>query len=166
MIRRISKWPRRAIKFLRLGPAEKVSLIASLWFLPLIGRSLRRDGLTIAGSRFVPNPSRRPGSLSPERICELVELATRYSPGKPNCLVRSLALQRLLHRNGYRSELRIGTRTENGRFEAHAWVEIAGRVINDAADIGLQFTAFDSLIGNSWFDNVIESPRGTMDATK
>ncbi len=61
-----------------------------------------------------------------------------------NCLERSLALWWLLRRHGIPAELRIGGRKENGRFEAHAWVEWNGTVLSESGDDHLHFVAFDA----------------------
>lgn len=73
----------------------------------------------------------------------LLQLALRWGPYRPNCLQRSLALWWLLRQQGLGSEFRIGVRFREGAFEAHAWIERAGRVLNDQQDIGEQYTPFD-----------------------
>ena len=72
----------------------------------------------------------------------LVQGAAAWSVLHPTCLHRSLTLWWLLRRQGIASELRIGVRKEQGRFEAHAWVERAGVALNDGLDVGLRFVAF------------------------
>jgi hypothetical protein len=64
-------------------------------------------------------------------------------PGRPNCLTRSVTLWWILRRRGTDSALRIGVRTADGRFEAHAWVELDGLVVNDDADIAHRFAPFE-----------------------
>lgn len=62
-----------------------------------------------------------------------VTRAARYGVFRPRCLVRSLAVQRMLRRRGiHSSELRIGVRMEGGALLAHAWVELDGVVIGDS----------------------------------
>jgi hypothetical protein len=60
----------------------------------------------------------------------------------------------LLRRRGIAGDLRIGVRKEAGRFEAHAWVELGGRVLNDNEDVGERFAAFGRAIlpvgGTPW----------------
>jgi hypothetical protein len=74
----------------------------------------------------------------------LVQGAAAWSLHRPTCLHRSLTLWWLLRRQGIASELRIGVRKEQGRFEAHAWVERQGVALNDRPDIGQDFTPFDT----------------------
>ena len=57
------------------------------------------------------------------RVCSCLPM--RFS-----CLIRSLALKRLLRTYGHEACLKIGTKiTEQGTFRAHAWVEIAGQSV-------------------------------------
>ena len=78
-------------------------------------------------------------------IVRLVQGAAAWSLHRPTCLHRSLTLWWLLRRQSIASELRIGVRKEQGRFEAHAWVERAGVALNDGSDVGLRFAAFQGL---------------------
>jgi transglutaminase superfamily protein len=68
-------------------------------------------------------------------ISRLVDVAARHTV-KNTCLHRSLALWWLLGRRRVASQIRIGTRRHDGRFDAHAWVELDGIVINDTGDPG------------------------------
>ncbi len=70
--------------------------------------------------------------------------AARHLPLKTNCLDRALTLWWLLRRRGIAADLRIGGRKENGRFEAHAWVEVGGVVLDDAnGNGGPEFEPFE-----------------------
>lgn len=62
------------------------------------------------------------------RLGRAVMRTLRLLPTDSRCLVRSLVLTRLLARRGISSSLVIGVRTDHG-FEAHAWVEYAGRPV-------------------------------------
>lgn len=62
------------------------------------------------------------------RIAWILRNAARLVPGA-SCLTQGLAYQTMLHRRGVAGELRIGVRQdEQGRFAAHAWVSVAGKV--------------------------------------
>jgi hypothetical protein len=65
---------------------------------------------------------------------------------RATCLPRSLALWWLLRRRGIAADLRIGVRKEGGRFEAHAWTEWRGTVLNDGDDVGERFAVFQRAI--------------------
>ncbi len=70
----------------------------------------------------------------------MVSAAQRNGLGRPNCLQLSLVLWWLLRRQGIPSELRIGARKQANRFEAHAWVEHHGVILNDGEDLHRHFT--------------------------
>ena len=59
------------------------------------------------------------------------------------CLQRSVVLVRLLRRRGVRAELVIGYRQMP--FESHAWVEVAGRVVNDRQQYRTVFATLERL---------------------
>lgn len=71
-----------------------------------------------------------------------VEVAARHLFFRTNCLERSLALWWLLRRRGIASDLRIGARKESELFEAHAWIELNGVVLNDSDGAHLHFAPF------------------------
>ncbi|GAB2686584.1 hypothetical protein GCM10027037_05690 [Mucilaginibacter koreensis] len=50
---------------------------------------------------------------------------------KGRCLSRSLAMQYALLRRGVSTDLRIGVNIEKGIFDAHAWLERKGIILND-----------------------------------
>lgn len=61
-----------------------------------------------------------------------VTRAARYGLFRPKCLARSIALTRLLKRNGITGgRLRIGVRPQPGAIMAHAWVTLGGQVLGD-----------------------------------
>ena len=61
-----------------------------------------------------------------------VTRAARYGLFRPRCLVRALAIQRMLRRHGIvAGQINIGVRTRDGAFQAHAWVEVGGVVVGD-----------------------------------
>jgi hypothetical protein len=86
------------------------------------------------------------GSQVASKVASLVDLACRHHRLGSNCLRRSLVLWYLLKLRGIKSDMRFGTRHENGRFFAHAWVELDEHVLNDAQDISDQFIPFDGSI--------------------
>lgn len=74
---------------------------------------------------------------------QLVNSADRHGLSHPSCLAKSLALWWLLGREGIQSHLRIGARKENGKFEAHAWVELGGVALNEPEEHHRHYAAFD-----------------------
>jgi len=75
-------------------------------------------------------------------IARLEDGAARHLVLRTNCLERSLVLCWLLRRRGIGGQLRIGARKQGGRFEAHAWVEVDGSVLNDPHEPHLHFAPF------------------------
>ncbi len=80
------------------------------------------------------------------RAVRAVRSAELHGPTNPNCLERSMTLWWLLRRDGIDGELHIGARMEGGRFEAHAWVELRGEVLNDGAEVHQHYARFDAPI--------------------
>ena len=86
-------------------------------------------------------PAREPSAtpderarLTARRLATAVSVASRYGVFRPNCLVRSLALSRLLEREHVTGwHVRIGVRERTGRFEAHAWVELDAEILADSS---------------------------------
>jgi hypothetical protein len=76
------------------------------------------------------------------RAVWLVGAMSRHIVRVP-CLSRSVALARMLARRNVASEIRIGVRTREDRLEAHAWVEVDGRAVNDREDIVRGYAPFD-----------------------
>lgn len=76
-------------------------------------------------------------------IARLEQAAARHLFFRANCLEQSLTLWWLLRRRGIAAELRVGGRKDAGRFEAHAWVEFGGAILNDAGEEHLHFVPFD-----------------------
>ena len=76
----------------------------------------------------------------------VVKIAARHGFYRAKCLQESLTLWCLLMRRGLRVELRIGTRKHEDQFEAHAWVEVNGIVLNDTDDVDRRFAAFERAI--------------------
>jgi len=79
-------------------------------------------------------------------IARFQNAAARHLFLPTNCLERSLVLCWLLERRGIGARLRIGARKQEGRFEAHAWVEVDGTVLNEAAEPHLHFAPFEKPI--------------------
>lgn len=63
------------------------------------------------------------------RIAWAVSAVSRYVP-RATCLTQALAAEDLLHTYGYEPSLNIGVAKNHSRgLEAHAWVEVQGRII-------------------------------------
>jgi hypothetical protein len=77
-----------------------------------------------------------------------VRRASDYGVFVPTCLVRALALEDLARREGAEGALvRVGVRRDRKGFEAHAWLEIDGRVVGDTPDNVASFTVLEDFSG-------------------
>ena len=61
-------------------------------------------------------------------IVRAVRLASGYVP-YASCLTQALAARKLLAYYGQGADLKIGVTKSEGDFEAHAWLEIDGRIV-------------------------------------
>jgi len=147
----IDKWR----KF-RMRPREDRKLILrAAVILPLTEIGLRLFGfrrwkeliekfsLSMRSSPLLSVDEERVAALRALRAVRSIEL---HGPTNPNCLERSMALWWILRRGGIDGELCIGARKDGGRFEAHAWVELGGEVLNDSAEVHQHYARFDAPI--------------------
>jgi hypothetical protein len=126
------------------------SLVRRLWRLPRPEKLLAAESaialtLACAAVRCSPRgsvrrllrdvPPRRNGmrsGSSADSVLRMVERVAHVHPWRPLCLERALAGRGMLARRGWASTLVIGARQPD--FEAHAWLEVDGRV-SPPADI-------------------------------
>lgn len=72
------------------------------------------------------------GRARSERIAWSVVQAARHGALPATCLVRSVAIQQMLQREGLPpGEIRVGVKWDDGGFFAHAWVEQEERILGD-----------------------------------
>lgn len=121
-------------KLARLSLREWRELFEAQWAL-LVAQSMLRSRPT----GTLATPVERTGVADPSRMPEARALAraivraARYGVFRPQCLVRSMALSRMLVAHGIGgSMVRVGVRRKDGEFLAHAWVELAGETLGDA----------------------------------
>jgi hypothetical protein len=125
-------------RYRHLSPAER-----GLFFQACVLLIAVRVGLRVLRFRKVQSwmehfckPSGRQRVLERRHIAQVawaVEAASRRLPGT-TCLSRAMAAHFLLGRLGQKSELRLGAALRpDGALDAHAWVEVAGRVIIGSA---------------------------------
>ncbi len=107
----------------------QAALIAARWMVRSrpAGDLLAWDGTT---------RSERPGATVDETRARAIERAVSRAadngPVRATCLVRALAIQRMLGKSGLDpGRIRVGVRIVGDRFDAHAWVETGGLVLGD-----------------------------------
>lgn len=77
-----------------------------------------------------------------QRQAQLTAIAARHGFYKANCLPQSLALCRVLRKQGLPAQIRIGVQVNAQPFQAHAWVELDGVPLGQSVDA---YKAFDRL---------------------
>jgi hypothetical protein len=152
-----SAWTRWR-RFRKLPPSQRSLVLRAMALLPLTEAGLRLMGfrrwkkLVERLSRPVPQRRILEGAdqqAMAERISRAVRSAERHGPRAPNCLERSLTLWWLLRRHGIEGELHVGARKSESRFEAHAWVELRGLVLNDSPNVHKHYARFDAPIASA-----------------
>jgi hypothetical protein len=83
----------------------------------------------------------RTHTLSESTICHAVDVACVFYFKEVRCLQRSAAATRLLRHSSIAAEMVIGAQA--CPFRAHAWVEVAGRVVNDKAYVSDLYAVMD-----------------------
>lgn len=81
-------------------------------------------------SRIKPSQTREPvpaAAIAP--VVDAMETASAFYPKKPPCLQRSAVVTRMLRRRGVEAEMVIGCHLPP--LQAHAWVEVGGKVVSD-----------------------------------
>ncbi len=139
---------RKLNRLASLPAADRWCLLQAAWGLPINAAGVRVAGPRRWGALLARVA--RPGTPLPagglpvaRQTGRLVQWAARYGPYSGNCLSRSLTLWWLLRRQGLSGDLRIGVTRAGGRFEAHAWVEYEGVVVNDRPDVRQRYGAFE-----------------------
>jgi hypothetical protein len=136
-----------ASDWLRLGRAQLALLAAQLdvWLRPqgtLVASANRGGG----DAATAAEPPAAPRPADAERIGTAVRRVATHGIFRPTCLVRSIAICRLLRREHIDGgRIRVGVALRDGRFVAHAWVEYAGVVVGDEDALVRRYEAFDDL---------------------
>lgn len=145
---------RNLSRYLALSSTERRTFLSAMVLLPLFWIGLRVIGLQRMQTHLQRKSLPAGNTLTPDqltRLGSLINAAARRTLGPANCLTRSLYFWWLLRRRGIDSQLRIGARLARGVLEAHAWVEHAGRPINDRLDVATDFAPFTDPVPPSLF---------------
>jgi hypothetical protein len=103
----------------------------------------RRWKALLEWSAPISAPWAGPTALQAAReIARLEQATARRLFFRANCLEQSLALWWLLRRRGISADLRIGARKQAAKFEAHAWLELGGTILNAGAADQAPFVPF------------------------
>ena len=145
--------PSRFERWRALPPDERRLLLGLALLLPAIGGALRCLGVRrtyrlLGGAAASAGPASAvplAAQASAVRLGQLLDIASRHGPYAASCLRKSLALWWLLRRRGLSAELRIGVAKVDAQMQAHAWVELAGHVINDRATVADDYAVYEDL---------------------
>lgn len=139
---------RRLQSFLRLPARERFLYLRTwlllfrirlmLWVLPYRRwRQIAAHMIRVENERQLDRPQ-------VNQITRAVRVMSKYVP-QASCLTQALAAQTLLANEGQRSQLRVGVTQNDGKLEAHAWVQIDGRVVIGGRESVVRFSAFPTL---------------------
>lgn len=139
-------------RYRALDPEARKLFWQAAMLLPLTSFCLRLRGFKKTQQRFQRKLSPidlrdavpRGSAEAVERTCRMVKAGVRYGAGHPTCLAESLVLWYLLQKQTIPARLRIGVRKSKEKFEAHAWVEFAGRALNQIDEAHQHYAAFAS----------------------
>jgi hypothetical protein len=141
---------RKAETWHSLSKSDRALLIKAMFLLPIVATSLKTVGLRRTQSWLTRNslgpmvPPTEQTRANVRRAAQMVALACRRHPVRSGCLPRTIVLWSLLRRRGIDADVRIGVRGANeDEFQAHAWLEWNGEVLNDAADVASQYLPFN-----------------------
>ena len=132
-------------RLLAISPRELGDLVVAQAFLLVAlgavryrpkGELLRR--VPAAAASAVADESRL------TRLAIAVDRVARYGLFRPTCLVRAVALERMIRRaNAGPAIVRVGVSRQAGAFFAHAWIELEGRVVGDEPSYVRRFTPLE-----------------------
>ena len=149
----MNTFKKRYKQLLELSPSEIYVIFISLLLLPVVAILLKVKGFKQTQhimSQFSKNAadSNLPKEFQlnkAQNITRMVSIAASFGAFRVKCLSKSLLSQWLLQRKGIISDLKIGTGKDvSASFNAHAWLEIQGVVINESQDVRRRFSVFNS----------------------
>lgn len=136
----------RLTRWWSLDAPERKVAVAAVWRLSVVTWQLRNLGFSRLHRRLETVEEVKPpaGSIATARLAYLVDRAADGVPWTTTCLHRSFALAWMLEERGVTAALRLGVGRETSQdaLQFHAWVEIDGTVVNDAADIEQRYRPF------------------------
>jgi Transglutaminase-like superfamily len=142
-------------RFSALERPARLLFVRALAMLPLVSLSLRLRGFqptrTALQRTLSPSIAQMGADSAGQRVsltAHMVQAADRHGLVHTSCLAKSLTLWWLLGEQGITSRLRIGIRKENGKLEAHAWVEREGIALNEPEEHHRHYAAFDAALAS------------------
>jgi hypothetical protein len=121
----------RVIRFFQLGTWERSILIGSFVWVTLFRLGLWILPFSMTKRWTIPSADQVTSKFDKQTVIEIVRavrFASKFVP-YASCLTQALAARKLLEQHGQSAELKIGVAKGNEGFEAHAWIEIDGRIV-------------------------------------
>src|SRR5262249_38148149 len=131
------------------APARRIFLRAAA-LLPWVALRLRLKGFQVTKNALQSFRKYNPREISGETTVQaqltarMVRAAARYGFGNPSCLEESLVLLHLLNVQGIAAQLRIGVKKNIPQFEAHAWIELDGKPLNESEALHDHYAPFEA----------------------
>jgi hypothetical protein len=143
-------------RFSALDPEARKLFLRAAALLPFVGMSLHTRGYKKTQGWLQRRlESRKARAIivgaSDEFVrttCRMVRAAEHYGFTRSTCLEESLALWYLLGQQNIISRIRVGVRSQAGKFEAHAWVEYEGQALNQPEGLHRHYAPFESEFDN------------------
>ena len=126
---------KRLRKFLNLTNGDRYLLISTFILLSLVRLGLfllpfKTLQKLLSAISQIKTKSNEVDLTNLGKIVGSVNLSSRYMPLGVKCLARALTTQVLMSQYGYLPQLKIGVaKGEQGKLEAHAWVEYQGKLV-------------------------------------
>jgi hypothetical protein len=114
------------------GLSRGADILEAYWELLALEYPMLRKNFDGIHERVRTAPLQNPGlgaDITENEICHAIDVAAALYFKNVLCLQRSAAAACLLKKYGFGAEMVIGV--QQLPFLAHAWVEVAGRVVND-----------------------------------
>ena len=138
-LRKLAALDRRGLDELIRAQAALLAAQMLVWTRPV-------GELTRTGAPSPPRRDERGDDATARRWALAIDRAATHGVFRPLCLVRALALQRILEANHLPgSHIRIGVRRYQGRFIAHAWVEYGDLPLGDDAAQARRFVPLNEV---------------------
>jgi hypothetical protein len=121
-------------RWIELSPSRRRLVAQAAVAVPLATAAVWSLGTSRARVVMPRLPWRLRPNDDPADVGWAVEAAGRRLPGA-RCLAKAVAAEAMLDRGARGPEVHIGARrSERGELEAHAWVEVDGRVVVGAEE--------------------------------
>lgn len=128
------EWYRIPAKIMRLPRSQIVDLVVAQWAVLRAQAAvwMRPRGELLQMTSVAAGDDRVGSEQRARELDMAIRRVVRFGLLRPQCLVRALALHRLLTGGGIRgSRIRIGVRIAESGFSAHAWVVWGSIVLGD-----------------------------------